>query len=152
MEVIGEILGALFGGLVDLFMTLLAGLFDIFKPVIIIAIIVIVIVGAVYLGKYIYRTNKAKREEQNYIDAMKTKYANRSKSELVEIYDFLMRLENCRKKAAKKNAYAQSRDEQMSALISDMGVTLMEEQLFTEYPFISYKYRHYDIAYLKKLI
>jgi hypothetical protein len=61
-------------------------------------------------------------------------------------------MEKCRKNAAKKNKYAQNRDEQMSALISSMAVTMLEEELITRYPFVSYKYRHHDIAYLENLI
>lgn len=147
-----DIIGKLFSGLFDLFISLLVGLFNMFKPLFIVAIIVIVMVVAIYVGKAIYYSNKEKRNEKKYISAMKAKYANRSKNELVEIYDYLVNLENCRKKAAKENAYAQSRDEQESALYSSMAVTILEEQLGEKYPFIVYEYRHHDITYLKSLI
>lgn len=149
MDIIDGLLSSVFSALYDAF---IEPLYNALKPLFIVAIIVIVVVVAIYVGKAIYYSNKEKRDEQKYIGAMKAKYANRSKSEFVEIYDFLTGLENCRKNAAKKKAYAQSRDEQESALISSMAVTLLEEQLATRYPFIVYKYRHHDIAYLKGLI
>lgn len=136
----------------DLLGGLITGLFNALKPLFIVAIIVLVIVIAIYVGKSIYESNRATRNEKKYIDAMKAKYAKRSRSELVEIYNFLMRLENCRANAAKKEARAQNRDEQESALISSMAVTLMEEQLWEKYPFIAYKYRHHDIEYLKRIL
>ena len=143
------LIGRVFGALFDAF---IKPVFDLLKPVLIVGVIVLLIVVVIYVGKTIYRSNKANRDEQKYIDGMKAKYANRSKKELEEIYSLLTRLENCRKKAAKKNAYAQSRDEQESALITSMGVTMLEEELFIKYSFIVYKYRHHDIAYLKSLL
>lgn len=159
MDIIGKIFSGLYElfisllvGLFNIFISLLAGLFDTFKPLFIVAIIVIVIVVAVHVGKAMCYSNKEKRNEKKYISAMKAKYANRSKKELEEIYDYLMNLENCRKKAAKENANARSREEQESALYSSMAVTILEEQLGEKYPFIVYEYRHHDITYLKRLI
>lgn len=159
MDIIGQIFSGLFDlfisllvGLFNIFISLLVGVFDTFKPLFIVAIIVIVIVVAIYVGKAIYYSNKEKRKEEKYISAMKAKYANRSKNELVEIYDYLINLENCRKKSVMKNANARSVDEQKSALYSSMAVTVLEEQLGEKYPFIVYEYRHHDITYLKSLI
>lgn len=39
--------------------------------------------------------NKEKRDEQRYIDALRAKFANRSRSELIGIYNDLLRLKKC---------------------------------------------------------
>ena len=144
MGIIDELVRSVFGGLVDLFLHLLTGLFNALKPLFIVAIAVVVI----YLVRVLYKLIKKRRDEQKYIDGMKAKYANRPKSELVEIYDFLTRLEECENKMGKKRGYERNRDE----VRWGAAWALMEEMLSDRYPFIVDNYRHHDIAYLKKLI
>ena len=100
--------------------------------------------------------NKEKRDEQRYIDALRAKFANRSRSELIGIYNDLLRLKKCLDNSAvaeKKEAYAKSRDEQLSLLTTQIAATMVQEEIAMKYPFsISSKYLHHDIAYLRNLI
>lgn len=146
MDVIGDILSSVCNALYDAF---IEPLFNALKPLFISAIIIIGIVIAIYVGKAIYHSNKEKRDEDKYISAMQEKYANRSKSELVEIYDLLTRLENCRNLALKKKADLQSKDEEKRWMVSACAWEILDTELRKRYPFIVDKYLHHDIAYLK---
>ena len=149
MDIIDEIISSVFGAFLDAF---IYPLFNAIKPLLILAIIVVAIIIVIYVGKAIYNSNKDNRKERKYIKAMKARYDCKSKRELEEIYDFLMRIEKTRKKAAENNARASTRDEQRTAVISEMACTMMQEELLNKYPFIEYKYRHHDMAYLKKIL
>lgn len=100
--------------------------------------------------------NAEKRNEKRYISNLQGKYAERSHSELVGIYNDLLQLKKCMENSAvaeKREAYAKDSNEQMELLMTQMAATMMLETVWNKYPFeISSEYYHYDIAYLKKLL